>query len=797
MAPRHLLLCMLLLLAVAPASASATGWSGLGGGASRSGHDALDPSANTPVSAAWERVSGFNQAVRSGPVVSWGAPGGSRVSYGIESGNFFVHRFGDGTEVTGAGGIGLNDGVDDLDIYGTTNTTVSPVTVSSALDPGQIYVLQNDDQPGPGDIALAQIDASTGALIQDFPLSGTDGFTVESSPLMTEPDVNGTAHLLFVAGGPGGVKRLFRVDITDALSTSASWGTPGFVTVPNANLVASPALVWLEDSIGVPTEYVALGTSGGSTFVETYAVATLVQGPVAPATGGTGQTPAVPRTGDGLLPGAPKSGFATSPYLYVARSDSPNTVVSKIEQTGSSQSLDVTDSPTPFPGAPAPALAVSRRVGPNETEGVIALTTSSNFYLVESGNLAERDRFSPGPITAPGQAFARTTAALSDTYAFVTRDNGQQLVLNTGDAQPVLASEFSQSANNAGATASFGGPALAAGRAIFTSDAGTFAYSTIDGTPPRVTFIAPAGAVSGNTALQAEAYDARSVTNVEFRIDGSPMGTAFLPDPGSGSSHALPGAVFSLPVDTRGLANGDHLVQAVAGDARGLTTSSTGTLSVDNAPRPADTEPPQTEIVSGPRSRTRDTTPRFHFSSSERPEAFECSLDDGRFRACPARHVLALISGGHELRVRAIDGAGNVDATPAGRSFTVLEPGPVEVAPTAPIELNRRGQAAVPVSCHSRRRCRGLLVLDVFVPRARAGSLYAAPARKGRKLRVGLRSFSVAPRSRRKVLVHVSSEGRRLLRRNGRLKALASVKLNTPTGVQRSSWPLTLTAPDG
>ena len=79
---RHLLCMLLLLLAVAPASASATGWSGLGGGASRSGHDALDPSANTPVTAAWERVSGFNQAVRSGPVVSWGAPGGSRVSYG-------------------------------------------------------------------------------------------------------------------------------------------------------------------------------------------------------------------------------------------------------------------------------------------------------------------------------------------------------------------------------------------------------------------------------------------------------------------------------------------------------------------------------------------------------------------------------------------------------------------------------------------------------------------------------------------------------------------------------------------
>jgi hypothetical protein len=121
----------------------------------------------------------------------------------------------------------------------------------------------------------------------------------------------------------------------------------------------------------------------------------------------------------------------------------------------------------------------------------------------------------------------------------------------------------------------------------------------------------------------------------------------------------------------------------------------------------------------------------------------------------------------------------------------------VEVATTRPIELNRRGQTPVPVTCHSRRRCRGVLVLDVIVPRAGASTLRAAPARKGRKLRVGKRRFSVGPRARRKVLVRVSAAGRRLLRRRGTLKAGASVRLDTPTGVDRSSWPLKLTAKDG
>ena len=200
--------------------------------------------------------------------------------------------------------------------------------------------------------------------------------------------------------------------------------------------------------------------------------------------------------------------------------------------------------------------------------------------------------------------------------------------------------------------------------------------------------------------------------------------------------------------------------------------------------------------MSRPRRRTSDTTPRFRFSSSERPAAFECSLDRRRFQPCAAREVFAVVAGRHRLRVRAVDAAGNVDRTPAVASFTVLAPGPVEVAALRPLELNR-GLVAVPVTCHSRRRCRGVLFLDVFVPRARARSVQAIAARKGRKLRVGRRRFSVPPRSRRKVLVRVSTTGRKLLRRHNRLKGLATVKLNTPAGVQRSSWPLTLISRDG
>ena len=73
----------------------------------------------------------------------------------------------------------------------------------------------------------------------------------------------------------------------------------------------------------------------------------------------------------------------------------------------------------------------------------------------------------------------------------------------------------------------------------------------------------------------------------------------------------------------------------------------------------------------------------------------------------------------------------------------------------------------------------------------------AIASRKGRKLRVGRTGFSVGARTRRKVLVRVSTAGRRLLNRHDALDATATVKLNTPTGVERSSWPLKLVSGDG
>ena len=86
-----------------------------------------------------------------------------------------------------------------------------------------------------------------------------------------------------------------------------------------------------------------------------------------------------------------------------------------------------------------------------------------------------------------------------------------------------------------------------------------------------------------------------------------------------------------------------------------------------------DTTPPETTIDSGPSGTTNDPTPTFGFSSSEPGSSFECRVDCGRLRGLqlaadrPARSP----TGPTRFSVRATDSAGNTDATPASRTFTV------------------------------------------------------------------------------------------------------------------------------
>jgi CSLREA domain-containing protein len=83
--------------------------------------------------------------------------------------------------------------------------------------------------------------------------------------------------------------------------------------------------------------------------------------------------------------------------------------------------------------------------------------------------------------------------------------------------------------------------------------------------------------------------------------------------------------------------------------------------------------PPETTIVKGAKRKIEATSATFRFGSSEAGSRFECKLDRSPFRGCgsPERYR-SLRPGRHVFRVRAIDAAGNVDATPARRRWRVV-----------------------------------------------------------------------------------------------------------------------------
>ena len=100
----------------------------------------------------------------------------------------------------------------------------------------------------------------------------------------------------------------------------------------------------------------------------------------------------------------------------------------------------------------------------------------------------------------------------------------------------------------------------------------------------------------------------------------------------------------------------------------------------------ADTAPPETKIVSGPSGSVTSTSASFQLASSERQGNFECKRDSGSWSPCDSpKSYSHLSSGAHEFSARAVDKAGNVDPTPATRTWTVEAAAPPPPSPADPL----------------------------------------------------------------------------------------------------------------
>ena len=127
---------------------------------------------------------------------------------------------------------------------------------------------------------------------------------------------------------------------------------------------------------------------------------------------------------------------------------------------------------------------------------------------------------------------------------------------------------------------------------------------------------------------------------------------------GGNWSYAFPASSFP--------ADGSYAVHIRAHDNAGNTeTGPSRSFTIDSVA-------PNTTVDSGPSDPSASADATFAFSATEGGSTFECELDGGGFSACSSpKSYTSLSDGGHTFAVRAVDAAGNTDATPAQSTWSI------------------------------------------------------------------------------------------------------------------------------
>lgn len=111
-----------------------------------------------------------------------------------------------------------------------------------------------------------------------------------------------------------------------------------------------------------------------------------------------------------------------------------------------------------------------------------------------------------------------------------------------------------------------------------------------------------------------------------------------------------------------------------------------------------DTTPPDTDITSGPPNPSTASTATFSFTGTDNVGvvSYECRIDSASFAACssPYSHPTALADGSHTFEVRAVDGAGNLDPTPASYTWLIDTTPPNTNIDSAPSSLTTNPNAS-------------------------------------------------------------------------------------------------------
>jgi hypothetical protein len=193
--------------------------------------------------------------------------------------------------------------------------------------------------------------------------------------------------------------------------------------------------------------------------------------------------------------------------------------------------------------------------------------------------------------------------------------------------------------------------------------------------PSVLAFTTPAQTIAAG-ASSALTVEQRTNTGVAYTA-GLPVSVTFASSSAGGSFSTSASGPWTATL-TLAIASGTSSVSVYYRDTEvgspTISASAAGKVAatqVESIAPAADTTPPETAIASAPSGSIASTSAAISFSSE--PDArFQCSLDGAAFADCasPASYS-GLAQGAHAFDVRAIDAAGNVEASPAQARWTV------------------------------------------------------------------------------------------------------------------------------
>jgi len=254
------------------------------------------------------------------------------------------------------------------------------------------------------------------------------------------------------------------------------------------------------------------------------------------------------------------------------------------------------------------------------------------------------------PSTAVTSSPTSSPAAVATgSAADVTPTGAGQAVDSTGTTEPVLAAVGGDVAQHVELTGPVEGAVVTPGTVSVTG----------------------AGMAPGGTLLW------RLTT-----ATGAAVGTGFVEVSGGAKQG------FSFPVQLP--AGGSWVLQLTVpdesgGEASGELVLRRGFRTGQTAPVPADSSAPVTVVSGGPGQGSVQTSGSASFGlSADEAASFQCRFGSAGFAPCSGSYsVSGLGLGVHTLQVRAVDSAGNVDATPESRTWTVVSGTPGAVRPDA------------------------------------------------------------------------------------------------------------------